>query len=308
VRIAIALAVCLTGCVGDIDGGPVVPDPPDARPAPDANEDPDEAVRMCARWNADRAALDEGTWSGSVDACSAGDVTADGRASALRLVNLYRFLAGLPEVTTSPGLDAKAQRCALMMHANRALSHSPPDSWRCFSADGKEAAGSSNIATTAGVAAVDLYMVDPGNPTTMGHRRWILSNGLGPIGLGTTDGYSCMWVFGGRGSGGREWTAWPPPGPFPHEAVKPSWSSIDETGWTIQSASIDLRGAQVTVTAGGQTLPVTTTVLDANYGSRYALSFIPQGWTTRAGTTYHVAVTGGAQPIEYDVRVVDCDP
>jgi uncharacterized protein YkwD len=282
------------------------PGSPDAAPA-DASTDPDPAARICARWNADRASLGEGTWSGNVASCVAGDVSADGRASALRLVNLYRFLAGLPAVTTDPALDAKAQQCALMMDANDALDHAPPTSWRCYTADGASAAGSSNIATTRGVTAVDLYMVDPGNPTTMGHRRWILSNGLGPIGLGTTSGSSCMWVFGGRGGQDRPWTAWPPPGPFPFGAVKPSFQSIDQTGWTIQSSAIDLRSATVTVTSAGQPMPVTTTVLAANFGSRHALSFIPQGWTTRAGATYHVEVTGGSQPIAYDVEVVDCD-
>jgi hypothetical protein len=30
------------------------------------------------------------------------------------------------------------------------------------------------------------------------------------------------------------------------------------------------------------------------------------GWTTTAGKTYHVAVTGTSATIEYDVEVVDC--
>jgi uncharacterized protein YkwD len=304
---------------GDIDAAPsgtsdaavdpsaadAAPGSPDAAPVttPDA---PPGTPSICARWNADRADIAEGTWSGSIDGCSAGDISASGRANALRLVNLYRFMAGLPPVTTDPEKDAKAQACALMMDANDQLSHDPPESWRCYSAPGAEAAGSSNISSGRGVGSVDLYMVDPGNPTTMGHRRWILSNGLGPIGLGSTSGSSCMWVFGGRGGGDRTWTAWPPPGDLPVQAVKPSFASIDETGWTVQSQSINLDGATVTVTAGGAARPVTKTVLQQNFGARYAISFIPQGWTTQAGTTYHVALTGISEPIEYDVRVVDC--
>jgi len=328
-RTMVAVSMCLGACVGEVGGGgaPGGADggidgsasaSDDARPGsvidaapsttmPDAApQDPGRAAQVCERWRADRVALAEGSWSGSVDACSAGDVTTDGRGNALRLVNLYRWLADLPPVTTDPALDAKAQQCALMMDANGALDHSPPTSWRCYSAAGAEAAGSSNIASTRGVAAVDLYMVDPGNPTTMGHRRWILSNGLGPIGLGTTDGSSCMWVFGGDGGGDRRWTAWPPPGPFPLQAVDPSFASIDETGWTLQSSAIDLRSARVTVTAGGAAKPVTTTVLGANFGSRHAVSFVPQGWTTQAGVTYHVEVSGTSEPIVYDVSVVDC--
>ena len=190
-----------------------------------------EAEEMCARWNADRADLDEGMWSGSVASCQPGDISASARANALRVTNLYRWIADLPAIETDATRDALAQACALMMTANDQLSHTPPGSWTCYSADGAEAAGNSNIASTAGVFAVDLYMVDPGNDTTLGHRRWILSNSIGPTGIGSTDSYSCMWTLGGNGNVGAAWTAWPPPGPFPWAAAQLPWTSMDETGW-----------------------------------------------------------------------------
>jgi hypothetical protein len=209
-------------------------------------------------------------------------------------------------VTTDGVRDEKAQACALIMHANGALSHNPPQSWTCWSADGAEAAGSSNIASAPGVMAVDLYMVDPGNATTLGHRRWILSNGLGPVGLGSTGVASCMWVIGGSGVGGNEWTAFPPPGAFPFEAVGPSWTTIDETGWSVQSDTINLAGAQVSITADGDDKPVTVTGLAQGYGSAHAIAIRPQGWTTEPDTTYEVEITGIATPISYEVEVVDC--
>lgn len=303
------------GAGGGADVDPLAPDAaarPDADPAaPDAAPPGPDAnltrrAEVCARWNQDRVDLSEGTWSGSVAACEAGDVSAAARANALRQVNLYRFLAALPPVDHSAANDAAAQQCALMMHANGGLSHQPPASWTCYSQEGAGAAGRSNIATTAGVRAIDLYMNDHGNGTTMGHRRWILSNRLGPIGLGTTSSYSCLWVIGGAPIADRRWTAFPPPGPFPIQAVAPFFYSLDDSGWSIQSDAIDLRNAGVTVTANGQTLPVTVTALAAGYGSSYGIAFVPQGWTSQAGTTYHVEVTGIAEPIAYDVDVVDC--
>ena len=260
---------------------------------------------VCERWNADRADVSEGTWSGNVAGCDPGDISADGRANALKLINLYRFIADLPAVATDPTRDAKAQACALIMDAQGTLSHTPPMTWPCWSADGSEAAGSSNIAGYGGVAAVDLYMVDPGNPTTLGHRRWILSNSLGPTGLGSTGSASCMWTLYGNGNAGKAWMAWPPPGTFPHEAVAPSWTDIDETGWSIQSDTVDLSGAQVSITRNGQDLPVSVTQLQGGYGSDYAISMIPQGWTTDPGS-YHVEVTGVSMAISYDVDVVVC--
>jgi hypothetical protein len=233
-------------------------------------------------------------------------VSAPGRANALKLVNLYRWMAGLPEVTGNGSMDANAQECALMMDANNALSHTPPNSWNCYNATGASAAGQSNIATTPGVQAVDLYMTDPGNPTTIGHRRWILSNSLGPIGLGSTSDYSCMMVIGGSGNANQAWTAYPPPGQVPLELFNVSFQTLDSTGWTVQSDSIDLGGAQVTVTDGGQNRPVSVTQLNGGYGSSFAIRFNPQGWSTQAGHTYSVSITGIAQAISYDVIVVNC--
>lgn len=298
---SLALALSLAACAADPPG---FPGGLDGQGGDDDDSSPSDDV--CDRWNEDREDMTEGVWSGAIETCEPGDVSAEGRANALRILNLYRFLAELPEVATDPTRDEKAQACALIMHANGSLSHNPPQSWTCWSADGAEAAGNSNIATTPGVMAVDLYMVDPGNDTTLGHRRWILSNGLGPVGLGSTSNSSCMWVIGGSGGEGHEWTAFPPPGEFPYQAVGPSWTSIDQTGWSVQSDAIDLAGAQVSITAGGDELPVTVTQLAQGYGSTYAISIIPQGWNTEPDTTYQVEVTGIAAPISYEVEVVDC--
>ena len=259
----------------------------------------------CDRWKADRADLSEGTWTGSVAACDPGDVTGVGRANALRQVNLFRFLAGLPPVTEDATKSTNAQACALMQDANKMLSHSPPTTWTCYTAAGATAAGQSNIATTKGVRAVGLYMNDRGNETTIGHRRWLLSNSLGPIGLGSTSGYSCLMTIGGTGKAGKAFAAWPPPGDVPLAALTVE-GSIDTVGWSIQSDTIDLSAAQVMVTDAGTARPVTVMQLPANYGSKYALSFTPMGWSSAAGHRYAVAVTGTPTPINYEVNVVAC--
>jgi len=261
---------------------------------------------LCDRWRADRADLSEGTWSGSVSGCNPGDISADGRENALRQVNLFRWMAGLPAVATDAGRNSQSQACALMMHANGDLSHYPPSTWTCYTDPGAEAAGRSNIASGPCVMAVDMYMQDWGNEETLGHRRWILSNGLGPIGIGSTSDYSCMWVLYGSGTDSTAWTAWPPPGDFPIQAVQMSWIHLDETGWTVQSDSIDLNPATVTITDAGTPRPVSVVVLSSGYGSTWAINMIPQGWTAQVGHTYHVELTGISTPITYDVVIVDC--
>ncbi|MCU0702351.1 MAG: CAP domain-containing protein, partial [Myxococcaceae bacterium] len=269
------------------------------------------AEQVCRRWRCDRMDLSEGTWNGAVASCTAGALSDSARDNSLKLINLYRFLADLPPVTRDPAKDQSSQECALMMDANNQLSHSPPASWACYSMSGATAAGRANICTGRAVRCIDLYMSDFGNETTIGHRRWFLSNQLGPVGIGGTTGGSCHHVIGGTGTATKPWLAYPPPGPVPLEAIHiPGLPSVDSTGWTVQSYgnSFNLTGATVTVMEGGQSRPVTVTRLGDNYGSRYAIRFNPMGWRTEAGRTYQVTVSapGLSSPITYAVEVVAC--
>ncbi len=259
---------------------------------------------VCQTWKCNRLDLKEGSFTGNVATCNAEDVLATGRDNALRLVNMYRSLANLPAVTMDAQRNQKAQQCALMMTANGALSHTPPNTWKCYTPEGAEAAMHSNISDRPAVGSIAGYMRDDGNSTTIGHRRWILSNALDFIGIGSTDpisGFSCMWVVG-NGSGTKEWVAWPPPGPFPFDII----SDIHSTGWTLQSDVVDLSSAQVQVTEGATSLPVTVSHLQDRIGSQWAIGWIGQGWVAEKGKSYRVQISGVAKPISYIVQVVDC--
>ena len=267
------------------------------------------ADATCARWKADRANLAEGTWSGNVASCTVGDISADGRANALRLFNMYRWFADLPAVVTEASRDAQAQACALMMDANDMLSHEPPTTWLCYTDIGAMGASTSNISGGPGVSSVAAYLIDTGNETTFGHRRIVLSNRLGPIGLGSTGqgGASCMQNIGGTGNAGKMWVAWPPPGPFPMQAYGSGSRTLSQTGWSVQTTrSISLTSATVTVTSGGADRPVTLSQLTGSYGESNAIRLVPMGWTPAAGESYTVTVSGLSIPISYTVDFVDC--
>lgn len=287
---------------GAAGAGPeLAPGDPGEAPAPP----PEQAV--CLRWRELRARLSEGEWTGSVDACDAGRLDETGRESALELLNYYRELAGLPAVTHRADLDDRAQGCALLMDANDRLSHEPPRGWDCWTRQAADDAGLSNLSGGPGVRSIDAYLVDPGNEKTLGHRRWLLSGALGPIGLGGTDDASCMLVGESQGTAEPPFVAWPPPGRVPLPALDPIWESLDSTGWSIQSESIDLDGAEVSVREGDEELPVKVKKLAHDLGSWRAIRIVPQGWSARGGASYGVSVRGLDEPIEYTVDVVACD-
>jgi len=266
------------------------------------------AQEACARFNQDRIALYEGNWNGNVSSCSGGIMDSPWQERALKMANLYRWFADLPPLALNTSLYGEQQSCALIMHANNTLSHNPGQSWKCYTQNGADGAGNSNIATMPAVGAVDLYMIDPGNASTMGHRRWILSNWIGYTAFGSTSKYSCMATISGEGGqmANKSWTAWPPAGFYPIDWHAMSWTNTDQTGWSIQSDTINLNGAQVTITQNGQNRAVKVNSLAANYGSKFAISMTPIGWTTQPNTTYQVSVNGISQPISYKIQTLDC--
>jgi len=267
----------------------------------DAGDEP-----VCERWRGERASLIEGRWTGTVSGCEAGRFEAPGPDNTLRQVNFYRSLAGLPAVALDADKSEQAQACALLMHANQAIEHEVPSDWTCWSAAGSAAAGLSNLATTPGVASISLYMTDQ-DVDNLGHRRWLLSNSLGPIGVGSTSEFSCLHVLSGEGDARARWVAWPPAGDVPIQALHvASWADVDLAGWSVQSDYVDLTRGAVTVMRDGASMPVDVWPLAAGYGSTFGLGIRPRGWRTTAGATYDVAVAGLSEPIGWRFTVVDC--
>jgi len=321
---ALREAVCDGTPVEDVDGGTTNDgeNPADIEPqdtGPQGGADKDDPV--CKRWLADRADLTEGKWDGDFGKCTIGKLDDKGHKTTLRVLNLYRFLTGLPEVKEDAEFTKKAQACATLMGANDDISHHPPKTWKCWSEDGSEAAENSNLSTAPAVLAIDRYMVDEGavNKPTMGHRRWILAELLGPVGIGSTNDTpdakgqaSCLWIKGkSKFKYPEGWVGWPPKGKMPIEAMSPhadkGHSSVDATGWTIQSEDIDLSKATVTVKAGVVERKVKVRQLDPGIAVKHAIAFTPQGWKSEAGQTYEVNVEGIDKPFTYFVQMLDCE-
>jgi uncharacterized protein YkwD len=243
-------------------------------------------------------------WTGNRGSCAPGSTGQEFRQAVLRRINYFRAMAGVPaEISFSDESNRKAQAAALMMSVNRQLSHNPPTSWKCYSTDGVEGAGSSNL--YLGVSAwnaITGYMKDPGTGNTAaGHRRWILYPQTQEMGTGdipNTDNYpasnalrvfdSHMWEQ--RPPTREEFVAWPPPGYVPYQVVFPRWS--------FSYADADFSGATVTMESNGSNLSVNMAAVNNGYGEN-TLVWIPMGlndgsdWPhPSVDTTYKVSLNG----------------
>ena len=264
-------------------------------------------------------------WTGDLATCSAG-TTAELFKEAVQLrVNYFRAMAGVPAaISFSRIYSVKNQQSAQMMSANNSLSHSPPSSWSCYTADGYEAAGNSNLALGAsGADSISKYVLDHGaNNSAAGHRRWLLYPQTQIMGTGdtpVTTGHAsanALWVFDGNYGNPRpvtrdDFVAWPPPGYVPYQVMYPRWS--------LSYPGADFSNAAVIMTRSGASIPVRLEPLTINIGEN-SLVWVPDNLDTNsvnsfprpvADTIYTVKVgnvlVGGA-PRSFSYAVTLFDP
>ncbi|HET6166692.1 MAG TPA: CAP domain-containing protein [Marmoricola sp.] len=200
-------------------------------------------------WNqyAAKQFLSTGWLGGSLIGCLPGLSSLTSNAATLTALNYVRSLAGLAPVRLSSTLNAGAQRAALIMSANGALSHSPSSSWKCYSSSGAAAAGRSNLAlaypSIGSGQIIDLYMDEPGSTNhAVGHRRWLLNPFSTVVGTGSTNTANALTVIGPTSSSrpNPKYVPWPTAGYFPN-AMEPNgrWSlSAGRRGTSFKRARI----------------------------------------------------------------------
>lgn len=233
--------------------------------------------RVTARWSksidtTSQSAVNAAYWSayapkltqaidwlgGSLLGCLPGLSSLSTNSGTLSSLNYVRSLAGLAPVTFSSSMNAAAQKAALIMAANRSLSHNPPSGWKCWSSTGASAASKSNLVIAfpslkAG-QIIDLYMDDPGsNNTAAGHRRWLLNPFSTVMGTGSTLTSNALTVIGPTNASrpNPRWVGWPTAGYFPNK-LEP------EGRWSLSAGlkSISFKYARVAVYSDGVRIPV----------------------------------------------------
>ncbi len=242
---------------------------------------------------------------------AAGELTEATRQDALHALNIYRYIAGVPEVSITDKAQKHAQAAALVTAINRRLQHSP----ECPAGMDKELYGlavygafNSNLAAFGNKISgtIRAYMTEKNGDPDFGHRRQLLDYDYKEAGFGmaqSTSGtyYSATFVdanlkedkviaYPGQNQPleyfgtGYAWTVIIP------EKVDKSKINIKlsdlKTGecWNFNQASNNLR-------------------LDDDRGRSACAIFSPNGINYRDGDQYQVEITGIERPIAYEVNM-----
>lgn len=262
------------------------------------------------------------TWNGNVTDCNPGTLSQAVLDKALLRLKYFRKAAGLSnaDITMDAALNTKCQYDALMTKANNMLSHAPLSTWKCYSAEGADAAANGNIAMgVSDVENINLWMEDEGsNNARVGHRRWMLYSRATKFGFGCTESSATLWVINsGAGTSALPaktpaYIAWPPKGFVPRDVVYPRWSlSVPAPTYPYQ---VDFTNATVVMTrADGTNVPLTiefANPIESTYRGDNTITWRPTGinLATDADHKYtvkvsNVLVSGVAKDYQYDVTI-----
>jgi uncharacterized protein YkwD len=326
-----AVALALAGCGGGGgDGGgsasvPVVTAPsptpsPTATPTPTPSPTPTPTPTSTGA----RSIADLYDVAPDVANCRTGTLKASVKADLLARLNAIRALHRLPAVTYAEVDDQAEMESSLMMVANGQLSHTPPTTWKCYTALGAGGAGSSNLYSNSSTAARITYTEDDylagwlkeGGSASIGHRRWILYPFLGKasygrvtrLDAGGVSEAASLKVFNFTGGttvpGGLPAYVAYPFGDYPAKYFGTgdylSFSVVANAGGSSGNGSVDFSRATVTVAGPGGALAVSNQTSDnSGYGLANNVQWKVAG--LQAGTTYTVTITGvvGAPQSQY---------
>jgi len=229
--------------------------------------------------------------------------------AAVRRLNAYRFLAGLPaNVTLDADQSFSAQAGAKLLNAIGKLDHTPPNPGlpEAEYQDGYNGTSHSNIyeggAGTPLASTVDGYMddSDPGNIKALGHRRWCLNPQMQTTGFGKVDKFSAMWSMDSRRPNTPDWEmiAFPARGYMPTEYFHAdfAWCVLLNTQHfkapDLDTVEVSLRSLDDALQPGSPLEIDYKNVDTAGYGAGVAVIFKPKSLDTAPGRRYGVELKG----------------
>lgn len=127
-----------------------------------------------------------------IDSCDAGLLKMSDKQAVLTELNAVRALHRLPPVIYDSSADIYTQKSALIGVANAQLTHTPAPNMICFSDEGAQGSGQSNLFLAGGYTptsaeSIARFLIDD-NVASLGHRRWVLHPFLSQTSFGRVDG------------------------------------------------------------------------------------------------------------------------
>lgn len=214
------------------------------------------------------------SWTGNTKSCKIGSNSKEYDEATLQNLKYYRSMAGVPsDIRFEEKYNKFARAAALMMEAQNGLSHNPPVSWQCYSKEGREGAGSSNLCLgCVGPDAIDAYITDSG-VIGVGHRIWALHPNQKAFGTGSTKRAHALYVFGewrkSEESSQIKNVSWPPKGFVPYKfGYRPDYP------WSYQAfgSGTNHKEAKVKMLINGRSI-----ALDQESGDSGILVWYPRG-------------------------------
>ena len=246
-------------------------------------------------------------WTGSAFSCTPGTIPPATNAAIIKRINYFRRMVGLNDnCTLDTTMYAEEQQTALMMDANSQLSHTPPNTWSCWTTTGSSGAGSSNLALGAhSTGAITLFINDFGASNfAVGHRRWLFHSPKTVFSCGSTNNAMAVYVFGAGGNTTiPSFIAYPPKGYVPQQLVFARWS------FSIPGADFSL--ASVVMSGPSGSVPLTINSIVNGYGDN-TIVWEPTGINTSSTSdvNYTVTISGisGATNASYTYNVTVIRP
>ena len=167
-----------------------------------------------------------------------GSLSAESQQAAVALINFFRALCGLGEVTINEDYNHYAQAGAdYLADNNLGLDHNAA-SGVPGAEDANQGLTHSNLAQGySGADVFDLLMsfigdTDGYNEGSLGHRRWILDSNLKSVGFGVAKNdsslYLAVYVMSGSLQPNEANNMWPSDGFFPIEALLATHTSTND--------------------------------------------------------------------------------
>ncbi len=259
-------------------------------------------------------------WTGNTTNCVEGTISQVALDRSLTRLNYFRKICGLSNnMVWNSTWFSGCQKAALMMYANNTLSHTPPSTWKCYTAEGASTAGVSNIALGSpsyhSSTSITAWIQDDGaNNIIIGHRRWMLFSRAKEFGLGCTTCSSVLECVAHTSdplpSNMPAYIAYPPTY-IPQSLVFARWSFAVPNPISIFSG-VDFSNATITMTDNsGANVPLNIiSKVDNGYADQ-TIVWEPQGVITNStgDLKYHVVIdhvsfNGVTKKYEYDVNII----